>query len=106
MSSAPSETPAIRWGVVTLDAHDRAVRVVVGFAAPQLAEGWACAQPGLDFVVVPAGPAQGSDWAVVALNATERPIGVLACFPDPRAADLYARSCVLSGYTVAPIDVW
>ncbi|WP_154677264.1 hypothetical protein [Parafrankia discariae] len=105
MSAVSCEIAPARWGVVTLDARDRVVRVVVGFTSPQLAEGWAHAQPGLDFVVVPVGPARGGDWAVVALNTADRPIGVLGCFPDPTAADLYARSCVLSGYTVAPVDI-
>ncbi|OHV25709.1 hypothetical protein BBK14_22045 [Parafrankia soli] len=91
-------------GVVTLDAHDRVVRAVVGFDRPGLAHDWARHQPGVDAVVLATAWTPGSDWAVVALDPTDRPTRIIARFRHQQDADLHARSATVAGYTIAPID--
>lgn len=103
--SASATSASVRWGVVTLDAHDRVVRAVVGFDRPDLANDWARNHPGVDAVVLPTEWMPGSDWAVVALGTAGQPIQVMARFPRRQAADLHARARALPGYAVVPVDL-
>ncbi|CUU60789.1 hypothetical protein Ga0074812_14735 [Parafrankia irregularis] len=103
-TSTSGLTTMAGWGVVTLDSRDRAVRAVVGFAAPQLADEWARTQPGIDARVLPTEWTGESDWAVVALDSADRPTQIIAEFGCQQEADRHARSLQLSGYTVVPID--